>query len=53
MNRLDFKKSGVSSNMSLDGKLFVELDLIECFERAGHREVKQQRNKLIYLKNGY
>ena len=66
--RLDFRKPGVSSDLSLDGKLFVEfialiflsyikkqmqekemfsnftlqevldeLDLIECFERSGHR----------------
>ena len=67
-NRLDFKRPGVSSDASLDGKLFVEfialiflsyikrqmqekklfgnytmqevldeLDLIECFERSGHK----------------
>ena len=66
--RLDFRKPGVSSDLSLDGKLFVEfialiflsyikkqmqeknlfydytmqevldeLDLIECFERTGHK----------------
>jgi len=81
-NRLNFRKTGVSSDLSLDGKLFVEfialiflsyikkqmqekemfsdytmqevldvLDLIECFERPGHRlylgEVTKKQIKLF------
>ncbi len=80
--RLDFRKPGVSSDLSLDGKLFVEfialiflsyikkqmqekemfsnctmqevldeLDLIECFERPGHKlylgEVTKKQIKLF------
>jgi len=80
--RLNFRKPGVSSDLSLDGKLFVEfialiflsyikkqmqekemfsdytlqevldeLDLVECFERPGHRlylgEVTKKQIKLF------
>ncbi|MEA1975434.1 MAG: transposase, partial [Bacillota bacterium] len=79
--RLDFRKPGVPSDLSLDGKLFVEfialiflsyikkqmqenelfgkytmqeildeLDLIECFERPGHKlYIREATKKQINL----